>query len=63
MLQHYKNHPEHNKFKYDHTGSKCNDVDYIISIMTMSSSATNEVRTLDKINGEELKRFMTERNV
>ena len=63
VLQHYKNHPEHDKFKYDHIGSKCNDVDCIISIMIMSSNAINEVYTLDKINGEELKRFMTERNV
>lgn len=38
-------------------------MDCIISIMTMSSNATNEVYTVDKIDGEELKRFVTERNV
>jgi hypothetical protein len=38
-------------------------MDCIISIMTMSSNAINKVYTLDKIDGEELEGFVTERNV
>ena len=39
------------------------DVDYVISTMTMSYNADDEVYTLDKIDAEELKRFVTKRNV
>ena len=49
----------HNKSKYDHAHSKCIDVDYIIFIVIMSYNTTNEVYTLDKIDAEELKKFVT----
>jgi hypothetical protein len=48
MLQYYRKYPCRNKFKYDHTYSKWIDVDYVISIITMSYNSTNEVYTLDK---------------
>ena len=63
MLQYYMKHLGRNKFKYDHTNSKWIDVDCIISIMTMSYNATNKVYTLDRIDAEELEKFVTERNV
>jgi hypothetical protein len=37
--------------------------DCIISYVTMSYNATNEVCTLDMINAEESKKFVTEKNV
>ena len=45
MLQYYR---KYNKFKYDHTDSKWNDVDCIIYTVTMSYNSTNEVYTLDR---------------
>ena len=51
MLQYYRNHPGHNKIKYDQSNNKWIDVDCIISIISMSY---NEVYTLDRIDAEEL---------
>ena len=39
------------------------DVDCIISIVNMSYIATNKVYTLDRIDVEDLEKFMTETNV
>lgn len=52
-------HLGHNKFKYDHTGKKWIDVDYIIYNVTMSYNVTNEAYTLSKIDVEELDKFVT----
>ena len=63
MLQYYKKHPGHNKFKYDHTDSKWIDLDYDISIVTMSYNSTNEVCTLNRNDSESLSKFVTERAI
>ena len=47
MLQYYRKHLCHNKFKYDHTDSKWIDVDCIIFTVTMSYDSTNDMYTLD----------------
>ena len=59
MLQYYQKHLGHNNFKYDHTNSKWIDVDYVISIITMSYNSTNEVYTLDRNDSEQLSKFVT----
>lgn len=63
MLDYYKKHPDHNKYKCDHTCSIWIDVGCIMSTMTMSHNVTNEVYTIDKIDAEELENFVTEKNV
>ena len=55
-------HPGCNKFKYDHIDSKWIVLDCINSTVTMNYNATNKVYTLDRINVEELEKFVTERN-
>lgn len=59
MLQYYMKHLSRMKFKHDHTNSKRIDVDCTISTMIMSSNATNEEYTQDRIDVEELENFVT----
>ena len=63
MLQYDKKHLGHNNFKYDHIISKWIDVDCIDSTIAMSYNAPNEVYTVDRIDAEDLEKFVTERNV
>ena len=61
MLLYYTKWSGHNKF--NHTHSKWIDVDCIMFTVTMSYNAINKVYTLDRIDAEEMKKFVTERIV
>ena len=58
MLQYYMKHPSCNKFNYDHTNSKCIDEN---CIYFYSDNVTNKIYTLDRVDVEELEKFVTER--
>ena len=48
---------------YDHTDNKWSALYYIIFSVTMSYDATNKVYTLDRIDVEEIEKFVIKRNV